>query len=61
MSKKDRVAIVITVLYLLLPITMFSFGGAMDVMGGIISFAPLILYWGFRFIKGDISFMRADD
>jgi hypothetical protein len=22
--------------------------------------APLILYWGYRFIKGDISFIKSD-
>ena len=57
MTKKDRIAISISILLLLL--TAFwsaSLGKPAPVV--ILGFTPLVLYWGYRFIKNDISFMR---
>jgi len=58
MSKKDRIAIVISVLALfpgtiILDANGLKLLGAFVIVGGI-----LIAYWGFRFIQGDISFLQ---
>ena len=58
MNKKDRIAIVISILYFLFPLCIL-FGGAGDAISAAIIFtSPLIAYWGFRFIKDDISFLK---
>jgi len=61
MSKRDRVAIVISVLVLILGcIILYEIGlslfGALVIIGII-----LIIYWGYRFIKNDISFLGGND
>ena len=55
MNKKDRVAIVISALYFLFPLVVL-FGG--EPGGMIILMSPLIAYWGYRFVKNDISFLK---
>jgi len=58
MSKKDRIAIVVSILYFLFPLAVL-FDGARDApIAAIVFMSPLIAYWGYRFIKGDISFLK---
>ena len=60
MSKKDRIAIVVSVLYFLFPLALL-FDDASDApIVAIVFISPLIAYWGYRFIKGDISFLKND-
>ncbi|MGR6751731.1 hypothetical protein [Aeromonas veronii] len=54
MNKKDRIASVISLFGLVLMI-LFVFGGAAPL--AVISFLIIAAYWGYRFIKGDISFI----
>ena len=57
MTKKDRIAISISILLLLLT----AFWSAVLGKPGpvvILGFTPLVLYWGYRFIKNDISFLQ---
>ena len=61
MTKKDRIAIVLTIpfliLFLLLLIMLIR--GEPYVLEAILTvLAPVVVYWGYRFIKGDISFMK---
>lgn len=57
MTKKDRIAVVISVIYSLLPIF-----AMVDGEGGAFLFLfPVFLYWGYRFIQGDISFIGKKD
>lgn len=58
MSKKDRVAIVISILYFLFPLAVLLGGGSDAPINAIVSLSPLIAYWGYRFIKNDISFLK---
>lgn len=58
MNRKDRIAVVLSVVYLLLPITALTLGNSSDRFGGMLSFIPLVAYWGWRFIRNDISFLR---
>lgn len=57
MIKKDRIAVVFSVLFTFLAIVVGLSGGSGP------AWAPLflgvvIVYWGFRFIKDDISFLN---
>lgn len=54
MNKKDRIAVVITALYFLIPLGNVLNG---EPMAALMTFAPIIIYWGFRFIRNDISFI----
>lgn len=60
MKKKDRIAISLSALYLLWPLfLLFS-----NFPEACVAFlAPLVAYWGYRFVKGDISFItiKMDD
>lgn len=56
MTKKDRIALVISVLYLFLPLSI-AFGGGDGPEMALFMVAVLVAYWGYRFIKGDISFI----
>lgn len=55
MVKKDRIAIVITIIYSILPLLVLTTG---KVDGFIGLMMPPLLYWCYRFIKGDISFIK---
>lgn len=55
MVKKDRIAVVVSFVYLLFPVFLL-FDGELGAF--IIFLLPVILYWGYRFIKGDISFIK---
>lgn len=54
MSKKDRIAIVFSVLIIFFIILAFASG---DEQAASFMFI-VIAYWGFRFIKDDISFLN---
>jgi len=54
MTKKDRIAIVVTVIYSLLPISAMVSGDGEALFFLVI---PVLLYWGYRFVKNDISFI----
>ena len=54
MSTKDRIALVISAIYSLFPMVIL-FGN--KPVGGVILLLPLLIYWGYRFIKNDISFI----
>jgi len=58
MSKKDRIAIVVSILYVLFPLAMLIDGVSGAPSGAIVFLPPFILYWGYRFIKNDISFLK---
>lgn len=57
MNKKDRIAVVVSIL--LTPIGIIWFKDAEA--AGLIILAPLIIYWSYRFIKNDISFLKMKD
>lgn len=58
MTKKDRIAVVVSVVYLFL-VCLITIGNK-DV--GILIFLLVLLgYWGYRFIKNDISFLKVKD
>ena len=58
MNKQDRIAIVVSAIYSLIPLLVLI-DGIRDGHAGVIAFlVPLIAYWGYRFIKGDISFLE---
>lgn len=58
MNKKDRIAVVVTTLAL--------FFGGIAALGDegvsfVIASVVVVLYWTYRFIKNDISFLRMKD
>jgi len=55
MTKKDRIAIVLTVPIILVALIALISSSAEE--AGIF-LAPVVVYWGYRFIKNDISFMK---
>ena len=57
MTKKDRIALVLTAPFLIASI-LFLIQGSSIVANVAVSLAPVVVYWGYRFIKGDISFMK---
>lgn len=63
MLKKDRIAIALSSLYILFPLSLIiaacvSSRDALPVnFMGFIFLAFLVIYWGVRFIKGNISFL----
>jgi hypothetical protein len=57
MTKKDRIAISVSILLLLLTALWSAELGKPGPLV-LIGFAPLVLYWGYRFIKNDISFLQ---
>lgn len=59
MSKKDRIAVVLSIPYLLFVLLVVFNGGRPDT--GLVIALPLIAYWGYRFIKNDISFLKVRD
>ncbi len=57
MSKKDRIAVVLSIPYLI-----FCLFGAVEAPAiGLILGIPLFIYWGYRFVKNDISFLKAKE
>jgi len=58
MTKKDRVAIVVSTLYLAFPLVLTIDPASEIPAAPIFLLVPLVAYWGYRFIKGDISFLK---
>lgn len=56
MTKTDRIAIVVSGLYFLF--LLFAFFERVPPQGLIIFSLPMVLYWAYRFIKNDISFLK---
>ena len=61
MTKKDRIALVISVLALFPGTTILGMLGFKFSMSLTIVVALLMAYWGFRFVQDDISFINVDD
>lgn len=55
MDKKDRIAVAISALYLLFALLPLVNG---EPAGFLVFLVPLVGYWGWRFAKGDISFLK---
>jgi hypothetical protein len=55
MNKKDRTAVAVTVVYMVF-VVLLILGGTDFVAVGV-AIAPILLYWGVRFAKGNISFL----
>lgn len=60
MTKKDRMALVFSVLALFPGTTILGVLGLKLSMSLTIVLGLLMAYWGFRFIQGDISFIDLD-
>lgn len=59
MSKKDRIAVVVSIIYF---IPAFTIGASEEFLAGVFfGFSPLAIYWGYRFIQNDISFLNVKD
>lgn len=59
MNKKDRIAVVVSVL-MGIPLIVGMLSGKPE--GAIIVFlTPVAFYWAYRFIKNDISFLKVRD
>jgi hypothetical protein len=58
MTKKDRIAIVLSIPFLIASILRLISGGYDTSLEVALFLAPVFVYWGYRFIKGDISFMK---
>lgn len=60
MSKKDRIAVVLTFGYFFAVFIMFI--SMNDLVKALFyGLLPLFIYWGYRFIKNDISFLHMKD
>jgi hypothetical protein len=59
MSTKDRIAIVVSILYFLVPLFAMFTGKPAMVIATLLASLPLLVYWGYRFIKNDISFFKS--
>ena len=58
MTKKDRIALVLTSPFLIAIVLRIIQGGRGMAEEAAVIVAPVVVYWGYRFIKGDISFMK---
>ena len=58
MSKKDRIAIVVSVVLGLLGTLLLNGGGIVGVPLGVLILILIPAYWAYRFIKNDISFIK---
>ena len=58
MNKKDRIAISITIIWLFVFLVISS-GEILTIIDErtLVVFGPIIVYWIFRFVKNDISFL----
>ena len=57
MTKKDRIAIVLTIFYLFFLIFVY-----MELRDSLILWALFpVIYWSYRFIKNDISFLNSKE
>jgi hypothetical protein len=60
-NKKDRIAVAISVLYSLIPLGILGSGGSEAPLAAAFYVSPVVAYWGYRFVKGDISFIKTDE
>ena len=59
MNKKDRIALVISISWLLiLGMLTLNAPGAAEIL---LTLVPVSVYWGYRFIKNDISFLNNEN
>ncbi len=62
MNKKDRIAVVVSTVYfsvaLLIAFKLTGFDVLKALLAQIMFIAPVFLYWGYRFIQNDISFLK---
>ncbi|MDD3499787.1 hypothetical protein [Sulfurovum sp.] len=61
MNKKDRIAVVVSIPYLIFLISVIFSGTGDAVLAFFVFGAPFIIYWGYRFIKNDISFLNIEE
>lgn len=61
MTKKDRVALVISVVYLFFPLLLLADRGVRNLPPALLFTIPIVIYWGYRFIKNDISFLNKNN
>ncbi|WP_278394934.1 hypothetical protein [Acinetobacter venetianus] len=57
MNKKDRIAVVMSIALVLLGLLNSTWGN--DI--GYLIFGVVFIYWAYRFIKNDISFLKMKD
>jgi hypothetical protein len=57
MNKKDRIAVVVSIPWLLFALI----APAGKIEESAIVAAPILIYWAYRFVKNDISFLRVKD
>jgi hypothetical protein len=60
MNKKDRIAVVLSIPLLFIGALLLTSKGSEQLVGFMVS-VPLFCYWGYRFIKNDISFLKIED
>ena len=58
MNKKDRIAVIVTTLYMFWPLILIAANGSRNLMPALLFTIPVIAYWGYRFVKNDISFLK---
>ena len=58
MTKKDRIAIVLTIPFLIMSLLLLIYHSPYWILEFLTFIAPPLVYWGYRFIKDDISFMK---
>jgi hypothetical protein len=65
MNRKDRIAVVVSIIYfsvaLLIAFKLTGFDILKALLSQVMFAAPVFLYWGYRFIQNDISFLRVKD
>ena len=61
MSKKDRIALVISFFYTLLSCSLTINTGSEWYILLIILLLPVMIYWSYRFIKNNISFLNKEE
>jgi 4-hydroxybenzoate polyprenyltransferase len=59
MNKKDRIAVVASVIMLIMFMLFLSGGESGEAF--MFFLLPVALYWGYRFIQNDISFLKVKD
>lgn len=61
MTKKDRIALAVSALYSLIPLGILGSGGSDAPLAAAAYISPVVAYWGYRFVKGDISFIKTEE
>ena len=65
MNRKDRIAVVVSITYfsvaLLIAFKLTGFDVLKALLSQVMFAAPIFLYWGYRFIQNDISFLKVKD